>query len=129
MRAQADRSEDKKLLMKLSDCLETSYQRIHLDECGDWNIYGSKGKIFTDAKLWYVYFSCGSKRGWNNLKARLKFMEVSQDGDAEGILKLERMPTEKEAEKLRKDIGLRKRTILTEEQRAELIIRFKSSSS
>lgn len=129
MRAQPDRIEDKRLLQRLSNCLETSYQRIHLDECGDWNIFGGRGKVFTDASMWYVCFECNSKRSWNNLKVKLRFMEVSQDGDEEGILKLSRMPTEKEAEKLRKALGLRKRTILTEEQRAELKIRFKSSSN
>lgn len=129
MRAQTDRLEDKRYLRELSETLEISYQRIKLDECGDWNIYGRKGKIFTDTEAWYVYFCCSSKRSWSNLKARLKFMEVSQDGDEEGVLNLLRMPFKNEVEKLRKEVGLRKRTILTKEQRAELIIRFKSSSS
>lgn len=129
MRAQADRSEDKRLLQKLSDYLQTSYQRIRLDECGDWNIIGSRGHVFTDAKLWYVFVGGESKRSWNSVKSKLKFMELSQDGDAEGILKLERMPSEKEAETLRKVLGLRKRTILSEEDRALLKIRLRSPCS
>lgn len=128
MRAQADRSEDKRLLQQLSDSLETSYQRIRLDECGDWNIFGRKGKISTDTKLWYVYIPGQTKRQWNAAKHKLKFMEVSQDGDEEGILKLERMPNLEEAKIIRKVLGLRQRVVLTEEDRALLKIRFKSSS-
>lgn len=129
MRAQPDRSEDKKLLQRLSGHLKTSYNRIRLDECGDWNIFGKKGKIFTDAQLWYVYTGGDSKRQWNNIKAKLKFMIVSQDGDDEGILKLERMPTEKEAEVIRKVLQLRKSVELSEADRALLKIRFRSACS
>lgn len=129
MRAQANRLEDKRYLYALSDSLETSYERVHLDECGDWNIFGKKGKLFTDTKQWYLYISPENSRIWNNIKKKLKFMKVSQDGDGEGILKLERMPTAPEAEAIRKVLQIRKRTILSEEDRALLKIRFKSSCS
>lgn len=127
MRAQADRSEDKKLLQRLSEAINTSVERIHLDECGDWNIFGRKGKIFTDSKLWYVNLSCNSKRHWTATKKKLNFMEVSQDGDEERILKLERMPSQEEAEAIRNTVGLNKRPALTEEYRGELKIRIRSS--
>lgn len=126
MRAQANRSEDKKYLQKLSSYLFTSYQRIKLDECGDWNIFGKKGKIFTETKFWYIYIDADSKRQWNNAKRKLSFMIVSQDGDDEGILKLDRMPNPEEAKIIRKLLGLRISTQLSEEGRALLKNRFKS---
>ena len=127
MRAQPNRSEDKKLLQKLSEALNSSEERIHLDECGDWNIFGRKGKIFTDAELWYIYISAKSKRHWSSIKKKLNFMVISQDGDDEGILKLERMPSQEEAEIVREMVGLNKRPAFTDEYREQLKIRVRSS--
>lgn len=123
MRAQPNRENDKILLEKLSEHLSTSEDRIRLDDCGDWNIFGRRGHIFTDSKLWYVFVAETTKRKWSAIKAKLKFMEVSQDGDDEGILKLERMPLQEEAEAIREVLGLNKRPELTEEQRAKLVER------
>lgn len=128
MRAQADRSEDKTHLKKLAKVLDISEGRIKLDECGDWNIFGTRGKISTDTEYWYLYTECNSVRKWNITKKNLSFMEVHQDGDAEGILRLSRMPFREEARTVRKVIGVRPRTVLTEEQRAVLKNRFKSPS-
>jgi hypothetical protein len=116
----ANRLQDKILLQGLSDALDTSHQRIRLDLCRDWNIQGTRGHIFTDAKLWYVFVAADSKRHWTAIKHKLDFMVLSQDADDEGVLKLERMPTQAEAKTIRAVIGLRPRTHLTEEQRLEL---------
>lgn len=130
MRAQPNRLEDKRFLYEISDVLDTSYQRVKLDTYGDWNIFGKKGKISTDGtKAWYLYFSPESVRVWNNVKKKLKFMKVHQDGDDEGVLKLERLPTKKEAAEVKKLLKLRKRIVLTEEERAQLKIHFKSPST
>lgn len=123
MRAQANREADKELLTKLSKYLDTSVERIKLDDCGDWNIFGRKGHIFTDSKLWYIFVAETTKRKWNIIKRKLNFMEVTQDGDDEGIMRLERMPSQEEAEALREVLGLRKRPVLTEEHRATLVER------
>lgn len=123
MRAQANREADKELLTKLSEVLQSSVERISLDDCGDWNIFGRRGHIFTDSKLWYIFVAETTKRKWSAIKAKLKFMELSQDGDDEGIMKLERMPSYEEAEAIREVIGLNKRPALTEEHRAKLVER------
>jgi|SRR5882672_3083988 len=128
MRAQPDRLEDKLYLQRLSTNLRVSYSRIKLDECGDWNIVGDNGHIFTECVFWYIYVSPGSKRKWNSIKDKLHFMIVSQDGDEEGILKLDRMPNVEEAKLVRKVLGMRIRTELTEEERASLKNRFNNPS-
>lgn len=128
MLAQANRSEDKKYLKRLAQALDCSESRIKLDECGDWNIFGTRGKISTETEFWYLYTECDSVRKWNNTKKNLPFMEVHQDGDSEGVLKLARMPFRDEARKVRKVIGVRPRSILTEEGREQLKNRFRSSS-
>lgn len=128
MKAQPNRIEDKRYLKKLTQALDVSEKRIKLDECGDWNIVGTRGHIHTETKFWYLYTQCETPRKWENTKKSLSFMEVHQDGDDEGILKLDRMPFRDEAMMIRKVIGLRPRTILTEEGRALIKNRFKSSS-
>lgn len=121
MRAQPNRLEDKRLLNTLSKYLKISPSRMRLDVYGDWNVVGKKGKIFTDGQLWYLYVSPENSRVWNNIKKKLAFMDLSQDGEDEGILKLERMPSESEAKVVRKVLGMRISTILTEERRAKLL--------
>lgn len=128
MRAQPNRQEDKKYLRKLTKALDVSEGRIHLDGCGDWNIVGTRGYIHTDIDYWYLYTSCDTDKKWTYTKKALSFMEVHQDGDSEGIMRLARMPFREEARTVRKVIGLRPRTVLTEEGREALKNRFKSSS-
>lgn len=128
MRAQANRLEDKKYLKKLCKALDVSERRIKVDECGDWNIVGTRGKISTETRFWYLYTDSGTSRKWNTTKKMLSFMEVHQDGDSEGILKCRRMPFREESMSVRKVIGLRPTTKLTEEGRALLKNRFKSPS-
>lgn len=126
MRAQANRSEDKKYLRKLLKALDASESRLKVDECGDWNIVGLRGHIFTDGNFWYLFVSPESVRKWNIIKKQLPFMTLHQDGDDEGILKCDRMPFLVEAMEIRKVIGIRPTKKLTEEQREALKIRLRS---
>jgi hypothetical protein len=80
--------------------------KVVKDECGDLSIFGKEGKIYTDEDHWYL-FQTG--RNWNEWKKKLNFMEVWQDGDAEGVLRLNRLPLEKEVLKIRKAVGLGKK--------------------
>lgn len=115
--------EDRKYLKTLCEALNVSEGRLKTDEYGDWNIVGIRGHIFTEGDLWYVFVEKTSKRKWSSIKHKLSFMEVSQDGDDEGIFKLLRMPSQEEAEVVRDVIGLRSRPALTEEYRQTLITR------
>lgn len=128
MRAQQDRQQDKRYLKKLALSLDISEGRIKLDECGDWNIVGLRGKINTDTEFWYLLPKLDSPRKWNNTKKNLSWMEVHIDGDFEGILKSNRMPSRDEAMMVRKVIGMRPSTKLTEEGRALLKNRLRSPS-
>lgn len=122
------RNEDKKYLKKLTKALDISERRIKLDECGDFNIFGRRGKISTDGEYWYLYTSRETSMKWTYTKKALSFMELHQDGDEEGVFRLSRMPYSEEARTVRKVIGVRPRTILTEEGRAALKIRLKTPS-
>ena len=126
MRAQTNRSDDKKYLRKLLKALDASESRLKVDECGDWNIVGLRGHIFTEGDFWYLSVSPESVRKWNNTKKQLSFMTLHQDGDDEGILKCDRMPFLVEAMEVRKVIGIRPTKKLTEEQREALKIRLRT---
>jgi len=111
-------AEDKTYLKDLIEALDVSENGLKLDERRNWNLAGRRGIINTEGKYWYLYTSWISKAKWTNTKKLLGFMEVHQDGDEEGILKLNRMPTPEEAQLVRKTCGLSKRPLLTEEERA-----------
>lgn len=115
--------KDRAYLKKLCKALDVSENRLKEDEYNDWNIVGLRGHIFTDQEYWYLFTSPESVRKWNITKRQLSFMEVSQDGDDEGILRCNRMPSRFEAMEVRKVIGVRPTKKLTEEQRQALISR------
>jgi len=116
-----NRKADRELLMTLTGCLSVSQGRIRRDPCGDWVIEGLRGHILTEGANAFAYLPAGTARRWNRAKQTLHFMTVTQDGDEEGILKLLEMPTAEQAGTLRKLLGLRKASPLTDERRAALI--------
>lgn len=86
------------------------------DECGDYNLLGTEGKIFVGNTFWYVYVEKGV-----DLKKRLDFMILSQDGGTEAIFKLDRLPTKEEAKIIRNIIGLKKKRTISPEHLQKLI--------
>ena len=114
--------------MALTASLCVSQGRIRRDLCGDWIIVGLRGHILTDGVSAFAYTPAGTARRWAKAKRVLSFMAVTQDGDDEGILRLDGMPTPEQAKIIRKLLGLRQRTELSEAGRAELKNRFKSPS-
>jgi hypothetical protein len=115
------RKADRDLMIALTGYLSVSRGRLRRDLCDDWVIGGSRGHILTDDVDAFVYLPSGTARRWERAKRILSFMVVTQDGDQEGILRLDGMPTPTQAEALRKLLGLRKATPLTEERRAALV--------
>jgi hypothetical protein len=57
------------------------------------------------AGCWYV--RCRSGQHWTWTKKRLAFCRLTQDGDEEGCLHLDRLPSSAEAEEIRQAVGLR----------------------
>jgi hypothetical protein len=58
-----------------------------------------------------------SGKGWESAKRRLKFGAVTQDGDMEGSIILDRLPTQAEAAEIRLILGIPKARHLSEERR------------
>ncbi len=113
----------------LVDALEVSKNNLKRDELNYWNIFGRRGKIYTDSEYWYLYKVCETPRRWNSVKSSLNFMGIWQDGDDEGVLRLQRYPTEEESEKIRKIIGFNKSKKLTETEKEKLLERLGNGHS
>jgi hypothetical protein len=108
-------------LKALLDALDASPRALGRDQCGDWMIRGSAGHIFANKAGFLLYVATDeSARRWSNIKGRLAFCLVTQDGDDEGCLMLDRLPTATEATTIREAIGIRKRRHMTAEALAQL---------
>jgi hypothetical protein len=97
-------------LDSLLDALDASPVALRRDQCGDWAIAGKLGHVYQDSDGYLLCVTTDeSPRRWTNVKQRLAFCHVSQDGDDEGCLRLDRLPAPHEAEVIREALGIRKR--------------------
>jgi hypothetical protein len=111
---------DREGLLCLINALNVSKARLKRDECGHWTVFGRRGHISTDGSAAYVYVACKTKRRWEAAKRELIGLTVRQDGDDEGILRLDGPPSESQAEALRRLLGLRRSVRPSDRQRATL---------
>jgi hypothetical protein len=97
---------------------------LRRDDCGDPVILGSRGHVIAVPGLpwrrpskpgWSLFVSTESGTAWTYAKRALKFADVVQDGDEEGILSMERLPTIDEAKAIRRYLGIPKKAQLSEE--------------
>lgn len=107
----------------LQTALGTS-SKVQIDECDDPCIYGKNCKIYVDGDgsygpSWYIYIP--ERRSWEQTKQKLNFMVLWQDGEYEGVHKLDRFPTSKESSIIRRIGGLRKKKELSPEHKQKLI--------
>ena len=96
---------------------------------GDYQISGKTGHVLANGAGYLLYVHIDertamkrgpSSRPWKNAKARLTFCKVTQDGDWEGCLHLDRLPTADEAVVIREVLGIRKRRHMTTEALSKL---------
>jgi hypothetical protein len=71
----------------------------------------------------------GSPRRWGSIKKTLGFAKLVQEGDDEGIFRLDRLPNEVEAKAVREAVGIRKRRKVTNEARTQLEAMRKAAKS
>lgn len=115
-----DHKKDRELLLTLCGYLFISKRNLKRDELGYYRLVGRRGFIDTDGKYWYARIECKSKVVWNNVKNTAQFMEIWQDGDDSGALRLPTHPSKEEAQIIRKIWGFTHRKVLTLEQRERL---------
>jgi hypothetical protein len=135
--------DDRAHLVTILDALDASPRTLKRPVVrgwvGDWQITGKHGHILADGAGFLLYATTperdeldqdgkvrcyGSPRRWNNIKRMLGFAALVQDGDDEGIFRLDRLPTADEAELIRDSIGIRRRTHFSADTLAGLRTRF-----
>lgn len=115
----AHHKADRELLLGVVGALNVAKTRLSRDPCGDWNIVGRRGHISSDGTAMYVYLARESKRRWEAAKSMLGLV-VTQDGDPEGFLRLDDLPSDSQAETLRRLLGLKRSVRPSDKKRATL---------
>jgi hypothetical protein len=114
-------------LVKALGCRDNALRR---DECGDWRIEGHSGHISAvpgslnrpDTPGFQIYVERESVREWSYAQKALKpVADLTNNGDDDGMLFLDRLPTADEAEVIRQYVGVAKKRVLSEEERARLL--------
>lgn len=94
---------------------------------GDYQITGKFGHVLADHSGYLLCVATVPRRSeftqrWKKAK-RVLPGTVTQDGDDEGFLRLDRLPTPAEAEAIRDVIGIRRRRHMTAEARVAAALR------
>jgi hypothetical protein len=76
---------------------------------GDHAIHGKRGHIYPDGDGYLLCIGAQSARLWSAAKRKLSFCQLRIDGEDEGTLHLDRLPSPAEAKAIRHVVGLRKR--------------------
>jgi hypothetical protein len=120
-------SKQRPALLAFAESLDSRASALGRDDCGDWAIWGNNGHIYAVPEGFQLMIGCdpgnakwSSSRGWESAKKRLGFGKVTQDGDCEGSIILDRLPSKPEAAEIRDILGIPKRVELSEGQLANL---------
>jgi hypothetical protein len=109
-------------LLKLTKALVSRDSALRRDECGDWCIEGSSGHVYAVPGTldqpkrpgFSIYVLTETARAWTYALRALSFAKVIADGDTEGGLFLDRLPTKDEAGLIRRYCGIPKRREVSE---------------
>jgi hypothetical protein len=113
------------------EALGATDRALRRDACGDWAVKGKRGRVYADGSgfLIVVVSARHSIRRWINIKRKLAFCHVTQDGDHEGCLHLDHLPTPKEADLIRHALGIKPKRRYKPDQLADLIARLKKKTT
>jgi hypothetical protein len=107
-------------LTVFASALGSAASAFRRDECGDPRINGKRGHVYAVPEGFQLYCVCESRKAWTYAKRALAFARVTQDGDEEGMLIMDRLPTTEEAEVIRAYLGINKTREISEEHLAKL---------
>jgi hypothetical protein len=95
------------------------------DPYGQPHLRGRYGVIYSSGDEFIIL--CGvepdrelTPREWTFIRKVLRFADLTQDGDCEGVFLLHRLPDKREGTALRKVLGLPKRREISDEERQRL---------
>ena len=117
-------------LETLLTALDARPRALRRDGCGDWAIKGRRGCICADGDGFLIVVCAGdSARRWANTKTKLSFCRMTQDGDDEGCLHLDRLPTPKEADMIRDPLKIKRKRHYTPDQLASITDRLSKNTT
>jgi len=121
MKFKIKKSDDRAHLESFATAID-AVARISWDDCGDYALDGNDGHIYHVGlpgapPCFQAMVGKSSPILWQRAKARVSFGRVSQDGDCEGSIMFEGLPTPAQGAILRDVLGLRKRPTLSAAQR------------
>jgi hypothetical protein len=120
--------DDRASLLALLAALDASPRALCCDDCGDWQISGKSGQIYRDGTGYLIVVATEeSARRWTNIKQRLTLCRVTQNGDDEGALHLDRLPAPHEAAIIREATRVRNKRTISDEAKATLASRLSQS--
>jgi hypothetical protein len=113
-------SHQREALTVFAQALGSALSALRRDKCGDPRINGRRGHVYAVPEGFQLYCACDSRMGWTWAKKKLAFARVTQDGDEEGMVMMDRRPTPAEAEIIRDYLGINKAREYGEETLARL---------
>ena len=117
-------------LETLLTALDATPCALQRDGCGDWAIEGKRGYIYANGSGFLIVITTGdSIRRWANAKGKLAFCRVTQDGDDEGCLHLDHLPTPPEAELIRDALRIKRKRHYTPDQLATITARLRKNTT
>jgi hypothetical protein len=116
-------------LETLLTALDATPLALRRDGCGDWAIKGKRGHIYADGNGFLIVTTADSIRLWANTKAKLTFCRVTQDGDDEGCLHLDHVPTPAEADLIRDALKIKRKRHYTPDQLASITDRLSKNAT
>lgn len=112
-------NEPKARIVAIAEALDVSARSVRNDPCGDPRITGRDGHVYADGADFLIVCHPGrTATRWHNIQRNLSFCHVTQDGDDEGCLQLDRLPNEREAEEIRAAIHVRRKVHLSADETA-----------
>jgi hypothetical protein len=118
-------AKQREALLKLVEALGCRDACLRRDECGDWRIVGRFGHIYAipgtvdrpGVEGFQIYFRGAAEfeeppkgsKAWAFAKKAMPFCELTNDGDDEGMLFLDRLPAPEEAEIIRDKLHIAKK--------------------
>jgi hypothetical protein len=131
MKDARSRTWQKKRLLELQRVLGASQRSsgqatIRRDDCGDYALFGRLGHIYAIPKGFQLVIDGESSRRWIFVKQRLSFCQLANDGDDEGSMFFERLPTVAEAALIREALGIRRAAVISSDARARKVLEAKA---
>jgi hypothetical protein len=116
-------AKQRKALLAFAKALNSAPKALRSDECGDPRITGAQGHVYAVRGTidrprhpgYSLHVMTETARQWGAASRALSFAQVMQDGDTEGSMFLDRLPTPSEATTIRRYLGVNKRRELSPE--------------